>query len=366
VITCPVCGFEDIEHLGKRSDHSSISGYSAYVANIWDYDCDIVKCGVCGVQFIHPMYDASLLAGLYNHEDYLRFASASAGLNLAKNDLTPGELNWVKSKFASLGLASWREDFVSENSRLPRFLDVGCGSGIHLLAFKEMGFRVTGIDLSKEFVHRVKTVHGIEAWQTTVEEFTPNDKFDCVLASHLIEHTASPKSFFKAIPKLLAPGGLLILETPVAEDSGQTHERYRDIYHTLFFDHFSLFLLAAFHGMKVVQYRNFMSRRSWDGDYHFYLAASFRRDEKLSKISWSRSAIQTMRAAFDGTYHDFLQLGRHYLDYVDWRYPMRNEDQLIWLVHKGLVHLRRVGVIETAKRALAYMTKRGRKTRRTT
>lgn len=60
-------------------------------------------------------------------------------------------LKWNKGK-----LKQWEKQVVDRFSKGSRVLDVGCGLGREAFALSEMGFQVTGIDISDTIIDEVK------------------------------------------------------------------------------------------------------------------------------------------------------------------------------------------------------------------
>jgi 2-polyprenyl-3-methyl-5-hydroxy-6-metoxy-1,4-benzoquinol methylase len=101
-----------------------------------------------------------------------------------------------------------------ENKNLS-VLDIGCGRGDILKAFKEIGCNVAGIDLSEE---AISLCMPIEVRQINVEnEININNyekKFDIIFSKSLIEHLKEPIKFFEYSKKMLKEDGMLIVLTP--------------------------------------------------------------------------------------------------------------------------------------------------------
>jgi 2-polyprenyl-6-hydroxyphenyl methylase/3-demethylubiquinone-9 3-methyltransferase len=82
-----------------------------------------------------------------------------------------------------------------------------------------MGAEVTGIDASPEVIavareHARGSGLEIEYRAGDVQEL--HAQFDLITAMEVIEHVAEPAVFIRALAKLLAPTGLLLMSTPNA------------------------------------------------------------------------------------------------------------------------------------------------------
>lgn len=93
-----------------------------------------------------------------------------------------------------------------------KILDVACG--ISTLG-KEFGNQVYGLDLSPQAV-RVAQKKGINAKIGDVEKKWdyPDNYFDVIIASHIIEHVANPDHLILEAKRVLKKNGLLIVATP--------------------------------------------------------------------------------------------------------------------------------------------------------
>ncbi|MGB3289598.1 MAG: class I SAM-dependent methyltransferase [Burkholderiaceae bacterium] len=105
-----------------------------------------------------------------------------------------------------------------------RVADIGCGGGIYTLAWHALGaVQVTGVDFSAEMVaagqeraagiENVRYVQG-KATETGLE----SSDYDIVFQRALIHHLSSYDACFAEARRLLAPGGLLIVQDRTPED----------------------------------------------------------------------------------------------------------------------------------------------------
>ena len=114
-----------------------------------------------------------------------------------------------------------RYAFAAQDVSGKSVLDVACGSGYGSASLKRAGARsVTGIDLSAEAVAHARTHHqadGIEFLQGDAERISLREPVDVIVSFETIEHIRHPEAFLAESVRLLAPGGLLIVSTPVRQ-----------------------------------------------------------------------------------------------------------------------------------------------------
>jgi len=312
---CPVCGHGGPKYIGKRSDFLEPNQlhkfYGTFVANVDEFDRRVWHCVVCGLQFVHPSYGRAEFESLYNGEGYRKFAAQFPPLDEFKSTYAREFLEILKNKFRPLGIPEWVDEFKHCHGRNPTFLDVGCGKGQYLVIFNELGFNVSGIDSSRHQTEWVRERLPFKVETLLVEDVPEEQKFDCIFACHVIEHQSDPHRFMAKLVSHLQPGGIILLETPVVQDWGRAEHRYRDIYHTLFFDQFTLSLLAAMHGARTLRSLN-VPYREPSGVFVIDVLTLFVRDDSLPR-ELSQLTIQCFRACFGQVLEDFGEWGRFFL-----------------------------------------------------
>jgi len=96
-------------------------------------------------------------------------------------------------------------------------LDVGCGGGLFLGMMRERGYRVVGLDLSREAA--------AVAWKRQQAPAVCGDlsnaplragSFAGITMFHLLEHVNDPRAYLEAARELLAPDGRLVVQVPNA------------------------------------------------------------------------------------------------------------------------------------------------------
>lgn len=95
-------------------------------------------------------------------------------------------------------------------------LEVGCGAGLFLTWAAAEGWTVSGIDISPQAIAlSQEACPKANLFCGAIEEVSyPPQSVDCAVLWDVIEHVQSPDTLLKAIARVLAPGGLVLLETP--------------------------------------------------------------------------------------------------------------------------------------------------------
>ncbi|CAN1644184.1 AdoMet_MTases domain containing protein [Candidatus Nanopelagicaceae bacterium] len=106
---------------------------------------------------------------------------------------------------------------LSQSNELKQILDFGSGNGEMIAALSEH-FTVEGLEPEEQA--RAKCISDGKRVSASIEELTRSTKkFDLIALFHVVEHFYNPKIEFAGIYNLLNPGGLVIIETPNAEDA---------------------------------------------------------------------------------------------------------------------------------------------------
>jgi 2-polyprenyl-3-methyl-5-hydroxy-6-metoxy-1,4-benzoquinol methylase len=104
-----------------------------------------------------------------------------------------------------------------------RMLDVGCGDGSVLKLANELGWNTEGVDFDPAAVANA-TRHGLSVRLGALKDQRyPENAFDLVLMSHVIEHVPDPLATIREIRRVLRPSGMLVATTPNAASLGHRH-----------------------------------------------------------------------------------------------------------------------------------------------
>ena len=103
-------------------------------------------------------------------------------------------------------------------------LDVGCNAGLYSKMISDAGFaHVEGLDLEPVFIERASEAFEVEAAERSItfrvenaEELDRSRRYDFILCTEVIEHTAKPERVVDNLKTVLAPGGILVVTMPNA------------------------------------------------------------------------------------------------------------------------------------------------------
>lgn len=97
-------------------------------------------------------------------------------------------------------------------------LDIGCGTGVDVVAISELTDRAIGIDLSETMARtakeRCRTGRGSIVVGDGQRLPFPNGSFDAVCSRAVLVHTPDPQLTMAEIKRILAPGRRLVLSEP--------------------------------------------------------------------------------------------------------------------------------------------------------
>lgn len=98
-----------------------------------------------------------------------------------------------------------------------RVLDIGCAGGGYLLALRQLGWDVHGVEMTPALARYAREQFGLDvrtgAAEVALAEF-PDGYFDVITMWHVLEHLANPSGVLAEVCRLLKPGGRLMLEVP--------------------------------------------------------------------------------------------------------------------------------------------------------
>lgn len=248
---CPVCDVPPTKWLGRR-------GGAAHRQHL-GVECQIWRCGRCGLIFPNPM--PVPLGGLGQHyaqsaDDYFEHHSVDA------------------KRQSALTLLQRGRELTGGRGRL---LDIGSGRGELLLAAKQDGWAVVGIEPSANFADYAENNSGVGILRQPVEQCRfPDASFDVVVLSAVLEHLYNPAETICEVARILRRGGAVFMDVPNERGLyfrvGNLYQKLRgrnwvvnlaptfSPFHVFGFGPPSLRALLAKHGLKPSDWRVYGGR----------------------------------------------------------------------------------------------------------
>jgi SAM-dependent methyltransferase len=140
-----------------------------------------------------------------------------------------------------------------------RLLDVGCAAGFFLVAARNTGWTVRGLEVSEYMAEYARREFGLSVILGSIEAPHPDQVPPCDVVTlwDTIEHLAHPVGALANIRRLLNPGGLLVLSTGdhgslLRRITGRRWRLFGDPTHNFFLSETTLTRLLARTGFRVV------------------------------------------------------------------------------------------------------------------
>jgi SAM-dependent methyltransferase len=168
---------------------------------------DLVECCGCGLVRTAPEPTREVLAHYYASSYYGEGERKfNAPMEHAIRLLTVGRARRILH-----GLA--RNPGSTDADAPPRVLDIGCGRGLLLRAFRELGCECHGLE--RDDFPSVDSGTGIHLHRGPLDDagFSPG-YFDVIVLWHVLEHLDDPFRVLRSCAGLLRPGAMLSVSVP--------------------------------------------------------------------------------------------------------------------------------------------------------
>jgi SAM-dependent methyltransferase len=227
---CCICGRVDSELAWETTypEHGYPGGFS------------LRKCRGCGLLFNSPRLDPRELGQLYGRSYYF--------FN------RPDAPEFDRAAPMYRRTVALVDDQIAEK----RSLDIGGGRGYFPALLKKLGWNAHAVEISTEAATYARDKFGLDVFTGTIEQYSTSEQkqlFPLVTAIDVIEHVPDPDGFIAAAVAVLAPGGLLIVDTPNAAAKnirieGITWKGFNP-FHIYLFNPDNLAKLLENHGLTV-------------------------------------------------------------------------------------------------------------------
>lgn len=190
--SCPICGAVAGPVRYRLPDHS------------------VFTCAACDQIYLWPLLSAEQVRAVYQQlyetgegplpelRDYFALSYNDA----ASNPLMQLYERWL--------------DAIERHHRPGRLLDIGCSTGLFLVAARRRGWDPVGVDDSEEATRYARQRFALDVHTADFSTFAGANTgpFDVITMWDVIEHARQPVDLLSTVRQSLADGGVLVLATP--------------------------------------------------------------------------------------------------------------------------------------------------------
>ncbi len=180
-ISCSICGASvtRVRYACAR-DYITLEPFS------------VLQCDSCGVGFTWPV---PLDLAPFYPQQYREYN---------------GYILWALKVLYRWRARQWAAHFTQAGN----LLEIGCGPGIMLHAFREMGWEVTGLERSDEAAEVGRRLLGLDIRSCSVGDLPEGPKYDLIILFQVLEHMPQPIAIVRECARRLKPGGRIVLSVP--------------------------------------------------------------------------------------------------------------------------------------------------------
>ncbi len=199
-------------------------------------DFSVVTCSDCGFDFVPPFFRKKISYKDYKNEEVTEAVRRGN--------------NWIKIQRHKLRFKLIRKYKASGD-----LFDLGSGWGHFMLAGKELGYNVYGIEISEQPFLYSKNDLKLPVDHIDFFEMDESKKFDIVTLWDVLEHIDKADVFIDKCTKVTKPNGLLVLQVPQIDS--YIAKKDKDKWKMMTLDHVNYFSkktitqLLEQHGYKV-------------------------------------------------------------------------------------------------------------------
>lgn len=195
---CPLCGRDEAQVRAEGADSTPSPSEAAGLRFA------IVECRHCGLTYTNPRPSESTIARFYP-DGYRPHAPRG------KRAIRLPSRFWCRI----LGRPCPERRGLLPEIGGRRLLDFGCGGGSYLRRMSQLGWQVTGVDVSPRAVEMVRDDLGCDVHLGSLPHGDLSaGEFDVITMWQSLEHVHRPLEVLRAAFELLRPAGRIIVAVP--------------------------------------------------------------------------------------------------------------------------------------------------------
>ena len=250
----------------------------------------LVKCDHCGLLYINPRPDRASIGAFYPDLDYHAFRPDGG----------------IKAQVKKILRNSEAKSLLDGLPQGARVLEIGCGTGELLVALRERGAQVMGIEPNAAAVATGQKTYGLHIEHGMLDDIPLEPgQFDLVLMKYALEHVHSPRETLTAIQKLLKTDGRAVFWVPNSEsaDARLFGVWWRGLdapRHLYIFTPLTMRELIESAGMQLSRITYSPVPNDWAGSFEFWLCDHglpvgigrwFGVESPLAMLAWSPVSV---------------------------------------------------------------------------
>jgi len=198
---CPVCDSNFVHYAFSLENHR------------------IVKCGGCGFMGINPQPLEEVTENIYSDNYFLLSDSQEGEAHLGSLKYTTAQnyLNLLEKYLKN----------TEQTIKGARLLEIGIGFGDFLVAAKNRGCLVTGLENSKSAIEhaRLKIGDPVTLILGEISNLSLKDRFDIIVLNDVLEHIRDPLNFLKTVYSALNKGGTIFCTIPSLDSKTAKYQK---------------------------------------------------------------------------------------------------------------------------------------------
>jgi ubiquinone/menaquinone biosynthesis C-methylase UbiE len=287
---CPICGSSNNELLIKSKDYLVLKGVSA--------DFSVYLCKNCSNGFSFPFMTNTALKEYYP-DDYNCFSNHKGFVGWIQRIKSGNDVSIIVKLLRNTG---------------KELFEIGSGSGFFLSLLAEKGLKISGLEPSLSGAKYAKENFSIDLSNCFFEDFVSENKYDMVIAFHVLEHFNCPVSALIKIKYMIKEQGYLYLKVPrldswPAKVYGKFWHGYDLPRHRFHFTKKGLIELLNNHGFEILHFKSdydplatirFAACNSFEGKKNKILFRIFNRLPPIVKLFVASVVEVVMRPFISG------------------------------------------------------------------
>lgn len=204
----------------------------------------VVRCKQCGFHYLSPRLKKAAMEAFYRNDSYFK----GDAVGYSNYNEQEGAL---RATFRRL-MGNLEKRAITGGS----LLEIGCGYGYLLDEARPYFDTRIGTELSSLAAEKAQA-NADHVYTGTIDNIPLGMSFDCIIATHVIEHVYDPKEFIKRLYSHLKPNGRVIIaapnmRSPLRYIMGHHWPSFKIPEHILYFDKKSLTFLMKEAGLEGV------------------------------------------------------------------------------------------------------------------